>query len=387
MHLVSSEPVEILFLIDYFHRTGGTEQHLAQLVRGLAKLGFRSTVVIFDMGQNPLLEGLRQEGVSVIHLPVAREYVPNAARQAWRLASLIRRNRYDIVQTYHQKADTYGALIAYLSGAPRLVSSKRDTGELRNALHVFLNRRLRGLFARFIMTAERVRTAVVARDGLPEERVTIIHNGVDAQRFAVPTAAQRQAARARLGFGADDFVIGMVAGFRPEKNHEVFFDGLARAAPAISSLRVLAVGAGELLESYRQRLADSALGSRTTFTGDVADVVPYLWAMDVGCLTPGSNEGFSNAVIEQMAVGLPMIVTDVGGNAEAVVDGVNGAVIAPGDSAALAAALLRIYGDAGLRAAQSAASRRRVEQAFSIEQMCAAHARLYRALLSHGARS
>ncbi len=387
IHLVSSEPVEILFLIDHFYRTGGTEQHLVQLVRGLAKLGFRSTVVIFDMGQNPLLEGLRQEGVPVIHLPVAREYVPNAARQAWRLASLIRRNRYDIVQTYHQKADTYGALIAYLAGAPRLVSSKRDTGELRNALHVFLNRRLRGLFARFIMTAERVRTAVVARDGLPEERVTIIHNGVDAQRFAVPTAAQRQAARARLGFGADDFVIGMVAGFRPEKNHEVFFDGLARAAPAISSLRVLAVGAGELLDSYRQRLADSALGSRTTFTGDVADVVPYLWAMDVGCLTPGSNEGFSNAVIEQMAVGLPMIVTDVGGNAEAVVDGVNGAVIAPGDSAALAAALLRIYGDAGLRAAQSAASRRRVEEAFSIEQMCAAHARLYRALLSHGARS
>ncbi len=381
---MNPRPIELLFLIDYFYRTGGTEQHLVQLVRGLAGLGFKSTVVVFDMGENPLLEALQAHGVPVIHLPVAREYVPNALRQAWRLARLIRANRYDIVQTYHQKADTYGALVAWLAGAPRLVSSKRDTGELRKPLHVFLNRRLRGLFDRFIMTAERVRAAVVARDGLDEARVTTIHNGVDAQRFAVPTAAQRQAARARLGFAPDDLVVGMVAGFRPEKNHEVFFDGLARAAASIPCLRVLAVGAGELLEAYRHSLAASALGARTSFAGDVADVVPYLWAMDVGCLTPGSNEGFSNAVIEQMAVGLPMIVTDVGGNAEAVADGVNGAVIAPGDSAALATALLRICGDAGLRAQLGAASRRRVEEAFSIEQMCAAHAGLYRALLPAG---
>ena len=378
--LVSSEPIAILFLIDYFHRTGGTEQHLAQLIRGLSGLGFRCTVVAFDMGRNPLLEGLRADGVPVIHLPVGREYVPNALVQAWRLAALIRRDRYDIVQTYHQKADTYGALTARLAGARHLISSKRDTGELRKPLHIFLNRRLRGLFDAFIMTADAVRTAVVARDGLPADRVTTIHNGVDTTRFAPPTPAQRQAARARLGFAPDDFVVGMVAGFRPEKNHDVFFDGLARAAPAIPSLRVLAVGAGELLESYRGILTNTPLGARTVFSGAVADVVPYLWAMDVGCLTPGSNEGFSNAVIEQMATGLPMIVTDVGGNAEAVADGVTGVVIAPQDAAALAAALSRLRGDSRVRVAMAEASRRRVEERFSLDQMCAAHARLYRAL-------
>ena len=110
-------PIEILFVIDYFHRTGGTEQHLAQLSAGPASNGLSCTVVAFDLGDNPLLEELRQRGVPVIHLPVAREYVPNALRQAWRLSRLIRRNRYDIVQTFHQKADTYGALIVWLSGA------------------------------------------------------------------------------------------------------------------------------------------------------------------------------------------------------------------------------------------------------------------------------
>ena len=290
---MNRRPIEILFLIDYFHRTGGTEQHLAQLVRGLCGMGFRCTVVAFDMGDNPLLQSLRDMGVPVIHMPVGREYVPNALVQARRLAALIHRNHYDIVQTYHQKADTYGALIARMAGARHLVSSKRDTGELRKPLHVFLNRRLRGLFDEFIMTAEAVRKAVVARDGLPEARVTTIHNGVDAVRFAPPTAAQRQQARAQLGFAADDFVVGMVAGFRPEKNHDVLFAGLAQALPAIPRLKVLAVGAGELLQHFRTSLSGSALGERTVFAGDVADVVPYLWAMDIGCLTPGSNEGFS----------------------------------------------------------------------------------------------
>ena len=86
-----------------------------------------------------------------------------------------------------------------------------------------------------------------------------------------------------------------------------------------------------------------------------------------------------------MAVGLPMVVTDVGGNAEAVINGVNGMVIAPGDSAALGAALLRIHANADHRATMGLASRRRVEESFSIEQMCRAHAQLYRGLLIEGA--
>src|SRR4029077_19085378 len=109
-------------------------------------------------------------------------------------------------------------------------------------------------------------------------------------------------------------------------------------------------------------------------------VLPYLWAMDVGCLTPGSNEGFSNAVIEQMATGLPMIVSNVGGNAEAVHDGVNGLVIPPHDAAAVARAVLSLYEDPARRAEMGRAARARVESEFSLEGMAAAHAELYRAL-------
>ena len=379
---MSPVPRRILFIIDWFHRTGGTEKHLAQLVAGLKAWAFESTVVVFDRGENPLLEGMVAGGVPVIHLPVGREYVPNALWQAWRLSRLIRRQRYDIVQTYHQKADTYGALIARAAGVRHLVSSKRDTGQLRKPLHTFLNRRLSGLFEAIIMAAEGVRAAVAARDRLDAgRRIVTIYNGVDTGQFRPPQAAERAAARARLGFGEGDFVVGMIAGLRPEKNHEVLLAAATLLAPEVPGLRVLLVGAGPLLEHYRAQVARGPLRAATVFTGDVPQVRDYAWAMDVGCLTPGSNEGFSNAVIEQMATGLPMIVTDVGGNAEAVAAGESGYVIAPGASAELAQALRRLYQDAALRRAMGRAARARVEERFSLEQMCARHAQLYRQLL------
>ena len=372
--------IEILYIIDYFHRTGGTEKYLAQLIAGLPDDEFRSSVVVFDLGFNPLLDGLRARGVPVINLPVGKEYVPHAAVQAWRLARLIRANRYDIVQTMHQKADSYGALIAWLAGCRHLISSKRDTGALRKPRHFFVNRRLRPLFEACIVVANAVRQAVIANDRIASKRIVTIYNGVDTRRFSPPNSEQRVAARTRLQFDSGDFVVGMVAGFRPEKNHDTFFAALQRALPDIPALKILAVGGGPNLARWREQVAGTELGMRTVFAGDVEDVVPYLWAMDVGCLTSGTNEGFSNAVIEQMAVGLPMIVTAVGGNAEAVVDGECGCVIAARDVAALARALTELYGAPQYRALIGRAARLRVEEKFSLERMCSEHARLYRAL-------
>jgi len=376
---MASDEINILYLIDYFQGTGGTETHLARLIIGLRET-FRCSVVAFDMGTNPLLDALRSRGIPVMHLPVAREYVPNAVVQAWRLWKLIRRNRYDIVQTMGQKADTYGALIARLAGVRHLVSSKRDTGDLRKPLHMFLNRRLKSLFDAFIMVADAVRVVVVANDHLPVSRVTTIYNGVDVTRFVVASSAQRAEARKHFGFAETDFVVGMVAAFRAEKNHDVFFDGLSRAASEIPSLRVLAVGAGPLLTHFRDRVSGAPLGDRTLFTGEVSEVLPCLWSMDVGCLTPGSNEGFSNAVIEQMAAGLPMVVTNVGGNGEAVVNGGNGFVVPPFDAEALSKALIEVHGDPVRAAAMGRASRQRAVERFSLERMCSEHGRLYLSL-------
>ncbi len=377
---MDSKPLELLFIIDYFHRTGGTERHLTQLVSGLRKLGFGVTVVVFDLGDNPLIDQMRADGAEVIDLPVGKEYVPNAVRQATQLIALIRRRRFALVQTYHQKADTYGAVTAWLAGAPVLISSKRDTGELRNPLHVFLNRRLARLFDAFIMAADRVRCAVVERDRIASGYIRTIYNGTDVEYFHPPTKEARQTARTRMNLSENDLVVGMIAGFRPEKDHYTFFSAMTQIAHSIPTLRILAVGGGPLLKQFLEATERTELRGRVIFAGDVADVRSCIWSMDIGCLAPKSNEGFSNAVIEQMACGLPMVVTDIGGNAEAVVDGKCGVVVPAGDPAQLGDAIASLCRDEQLRARYGRAARLRAESVFSIERMCAAHVQLYEEL-------
>lgn len=374
--------IKILYIIDYFHITGGTEKHLSQLVRHLPKERFECTVVVFDLGQNALIDAMLDCGISVIHLPVAREYTPNAAARALQLYRIIRRKRIDIVQTFHQKADTYGALVAKTAGVKHIVSSKRDTGDLRKPWHVFMNRRLRGLFDRFIVVADAVGEVIAAKEGVDRAKITKIYNGLDENAFRGPTAEDVMQTRSRLGFRAGDFVVGMVAVFRPEKNHAVFFEGALKAVEIIPTLKLLVVGGGPLLEHFRGYCSSKGLGSRVALIGEVSDVRPYLTAMDVACLLPGKNEGFSNSIIEKMAMGLPLIVTDIGGNAEAVIDGHNGLVIPANDVAAFTAALIKMHADPTKVKEMGRKSRQLVEEKFTIGQMCRRHEMLYEALVA-----
>jgi glycosyltransferase involved in cell wall biosynthesis len=373
--------IRILFAIDHFHDVGGTETHLAQLVRYLPRDVFECSVVAFDLGTLALVDDMRASGVPVHHVPVGRIYTPNAVRRAVELAGIIRRARADIVQTFHQTSDTFAALVAKLCGVKHLVSSKRDTGAFRRPIHVFLNRRLKGLFDRVIVVADAVAEAMVAAEGLDRSRIVRIYNGVDAQAFAPPGAKEAAAARTRLGFEDSDFVIGMVAEFRPEKDYETFLECAVKAMAVIPSLKVLAIGGGPLLQHFRGLYDVERLRGRVVFTGAVDDVSRYLWAMDVGCLIPRRNEGFSNAVLEKMAVGLPMIVTDVGGNPEAVIDGENGFVIPPANAEAFCAALVRLHADRRARLDMGRKSRRLVEDRYSLREMCRKHEALYRSLV------
>ena len=374
--------IKILFVIDYFHRTGGTEKHLALLVQHLPRDRFDCTIVAFDLGQSALIEQIRQSGVAVIHVPVGREYTPNAMWQASQLARIVRKGAFDIVQTFHQKSDTYGAIVAKLSGARHIVSSKRDVAEFKKPWQFFLNRRLRPLFERYIVVADAVGDVIAAKEGVERWRITRIYNGVDAAKFSPPSRDQVVSAKSRLGFAPDDFVVGMVAGFRPEKNYDVFFAAVAKALQVIPALKVVVVGGGPLLEQFRADYQSERATGKIVFAGDVVDVSGHLRAMDVGCLIPGSNEGFSNAVLEKMAMGLPLIVTDVGGNAEAVLHRQNGLVIAPGDSVAFYEALLQMHSNAAQREEMGRKSRSFVEQKFTLQRMCQEHERLYSSIAS-----
>jgi glycosyltransferase involved in cell wall biosynthesis len=372
--------IRILFLIDYWGLPGGTERHLAYLLKNLDRSVFECRVVIFNYLPNVLTDEAMASGIDVQPIPVDRYYTPKAFRQATVLRKYIRKHDIDIVQSFHFKSDVYGAIVARLSGVRHFVASKRDAADYKNQLHFLLHRLVRPITQHYIAVSKVVADVVSSKEGVPGERMSVIYNGVDLERFAVPDQAARSAARAALGLMPEHFVIGMSAAFRPEKDHALLLQAFREFHRLHPLTRLVLIGAGPLLEHYRKEVSQSDLAGLVTFTGPVNDVRPPMHALDIACLVPSMNEGFSNSVIEKMAVGLPIVVTRIGGNAEAVEDGVTGFVIPPRDLAALLNATAKLHDDAELRSRIGAAARRRCEDLFSLPQMIRRHESLYRSL-------
>lgn len=373
----SGVPKNILYLIDYWASPGGTERHLAYLLSSLDRTRFNCRVVVFNYQPNALADQARAAGIEILHVPVARYYTPNAIVQGIRLFKLIRAWKIDVVQTFHYKSDVYGALIARLAGVNTIISSKRDAADYKTSFRFLMHKLVRPITRWYIAVSGVVADVIVRKEKVGRERISVIYNGVDLQKYSVPDAAAKAAAKQAIGFAPDDFVVGMSAWFRPEKDHDLLIDACLALAQDAPRLRLALIGGGPRYEHHRQSIAERGLESRIRLVGPVDDVSPYLQALDVACLVPRINEGFSNSLLEKMAMGLPVIATDVGGNREAIAHGTNGYIIAPGDRAQLITLLLGLYRDPTLCARLGAASRARVEQLFSLQEMIRRHETLY----------
>lgn len=374
-------PLNVLYLIDYLASPGGTERHLAHLINRLDPGEFRCNVVPFYFEATPMSRAMQAAGAHIEYIPVAQYYRPRAFVQALKLARFIRNRHIHIVQTFHYKADVFGAIVARFAGVKHIVSSKRDAADYKRPFHFFMHRRVRAITQRYIAVSEAIAEIVARKERVPREKVATIHNGVDTDYHVVPDPAQKLAAKAALGFAPTDYVIGMSAWFRPEKNQKLLIDTVAALHATNPDVRLLLIGGGPRLADVQQYVRERNLAHLVHFTGPMEDVRPGLRALDVACLIPAMNEGFSNSVLEKMATGLPLIVTDVGGNREAIADGVNGFVIAPRDGAALQRRLAELHADTQMRVRMGAASRERAMRLFSLDAMIRQHAELYRSLM------
>ena len=169
----------------------------------------------------------------------------------------------------------------------------------------------------------------------------------------------------------------------PSKGHADLIDALARVKDRLpTGWRLLCVGRDDgIRASLEARAAARELAGNIRWLGERDDVAEVLAAADLGILC-SHEEGFSNAVLESMAAGLAMVVTDVGGNREAVLDGVTGLVVPPHTPETLGEAIAILAADPARRRAMGEAGRARVAERFSLDRCVADHDRLYRALIA-----
>ncbi len=210
--------------------------------------------------------------------------------------------------------------------------------------------------------------------GLRSRRNLTIVNGVDTASY--PSFAEdNTAAKRALGFAPDDYVLGLLATFRPEKNHTQLVEAAARLRQQGIPAKILFIGGeGETREATMSRVAELGLAEHVVLRLDVADVRPLVAAFDVGVICSTAIETFSVAALEQLAMGVPMIMSDIGGASEIVEDGTNGYLFEAGDTDGLVDCLMRLH-DPERRQGMRRAARPSIER-YTTARMIAAYEQL-----------
>jgi L-malate glycosyltransferase len=369
---------KVFYLLDSLE-IGGTETQAVELALRLPADEYEITLGCLRL-QGPLLTRLRGSEVRVQEFhPRGGIDSPAGLYQLLRLAAFLRRQRFDVVHTHDLWSNVMGVPAARLAGVPAIISSRRDLAHFdwyEGKRRVWL-RRIQNLSNVVLANATPIRDALVAEDGFAPEKLRVIHNGVDTEKFQ---GGKRD--RERLVPDAGDGKLVVLVGnmHSDVKGHP----WLIAAAPAVvrefPTTKFVFAGDGESRATFEQQVAALELQQSFVFLGRRDDIPDVLASCDIAVL-PSKAEGLPNAVLEYMAAGLPTIASRVGGNAELVQDGVTGLLVPPQDSGALANALLRLLRDPQLLQLIASGGRRLATEGFSFERLVRETDALYTELL------
>jgi glycosyltransferase involved in cell wall biosynthesis len=355
----ADEP-HVLLIVDQFGKTlGGGEKIVLRLARLLPQYGFRVSILTFLVDpQSPVLDEFPVCPLYV--LPLRRTYDLHALLSANALRQFLRKENIRIVQTFFESSDLWAGVVVKAFSTSKLIWSRRDMGILRSPKHQIAYRLLSRLPDLVFAVSEQVRRHCIEVDRIDPAFVRTIHNGL-----TITSPGARHAAV--QGFP----LITTVGNIRRVKGHDVFIRAAAiviKRCPEASFSVAGSVLEPEYFKELEILVEELGLSQRFRFTGPVTRVAAHLQSCDIFVL-PSRSEGFSNAIIEAMSESLPVVATDVGGNAEAVLDKVSGFIVAPDDAPALADAITKLCLDPKSCCDMGRAGREIVEERFSEEAM------------------
>jgi len=350
---------------------GGGEKKLLELIRRLDRDRFRNVVV--SVGQaGPLEDAFRQAAEATYILPKKRAVDVSLPQK---LARVARAERADLMMTTLFYADVVGAASTYLYKPKGLISWEVITQPL-GTKHKLAYRLLGPRFDVVVAVSNSIWPMILNDRSQRREQVRTIYYGVDLQVFRPGSRPELR----REWFGRDDvLVFGTVARLTVQKGHTYLLDAIPQILNHLPQARFVFVGDGPLRESLQNKANHLGVASAVKFLGSRSDVPELLHGFDVFVL-PSLWEGLPNVVLEAMATGLPVVATAVEGTVEAVVNGETGILVPAKKPEPLAEAIVRMGKNEKLRAQMGNASRKRVEQHFSLEGQVRAFEALYEEL-------
>jgi glycosyltransferase involved in cell wall biosynthesis len=363
---------------------GGTETQLATLATGLVRRGWQVDVFALH-GGGPLAARLRDGGVTVIDGGDPLGATTNSRRVArlavveLRLAWHIARTHTDVVHAFLPFTNFIGAVAGRLGFAPLVITSRRALGNhrVRQPRFAWMDGVANALSHVVTANSRAVAEDVHEREGYELARIVVIPNGLDLGRFEA-VAGEREAVRRELGLGPDDVALVKVANLSAYKGHADLIEAIAMLAPGQPGPRLFLIGSDRAAAApLRAEVERRGLSGRVVFLGYRDDVPRLLAGMDIGVVA-SHEEGSTNALIEQLAAGLPLVATRVGGNVEAVEDVADCLLVPARDPAALAAAIARAIEMLPESVARRPERQEAVRARHSLPEMIGRYERLYR---------
>jgi glycosyltransferase involved in cell wall biosynthesis len=379
MRTLNDPPVRVCFLIDELARAG-TETQLLALIRHLDRSRIQPYLVLLR-GDSPDSRALEPDHCPVLRLGVGSLRSPKTALRAMSFIHFLWREQIDVVQSYFPDSSYFGVTIAWLAGVRHWLRTRNNIGHWLTRGHRLLGRAMNFLTTATVANCDAARRALLADERPRPDRVFVLENGVDLDRFLCLRLPSGPPAR-----------VGAVANLREIKGLDVFVEAAASLRDSFPEVSFHVAGEGEYRAALEERVRKTDLLGRFHLPGSQSDVPAFLSGLDMAVL-PSRAEGMPNAVLEYMAAGRPIVATAVGATPELIHDGVHGLLVPPGDPAALAGAMRRLLSDRVLACRLAEAARERAARRYSRYAMVRRFEAFYTRLVSsrrtghHGAHA
>jgi len=353
--------IKVLIVV-YRLKIAGAENVALSLAKGLNKEKYEP--IICCLKDNKIGKELQDYNIRVFNLNKIGRFDFTVL---FKLLKLIKKEKVDIIHTHSFSPNLWGRLAAIIGRVPVIISTEHTVATVKTNLHKIIDKILAKFTTKIISVSMVVRNSILEEENISPDKILTIYNGIDIKSLSVNKEDMKKKSGS-LGIDLSKPVVVSVGRLEPPKGHIHLLEAAKIVTKEFKSVQFLIIGDGYLKPQLEKMAANLGITNNIIFAGFRSDIADILSLADIAVMS-SVREGFSIALLEYMASGKPIVVTDVGGNKEAIENGVSGLIVPACDTKALGEAILYLLKNKDIALELGRKAKRKLEAEFTLTNM------------------